>query len=86
MLGIHSLCNIVMATLQHVCHLHFRACANKFMQNMDSMAATAAAPKIKSGRTRLQRQLGLQSVGRSWPVRIKLDFVKKTLHAAPILL
>ena len=60
------------------------ACANILMQNMDSMAQAAAAPKTK--RARLQRQFGLQSVGRSWQVRIKLDFAIKTLHTALILL
>ena len=57
-----------------------------FMQNMvDSMDMAAAAPKSRNKRARLQHQFWLQSVGRSWPVRIKLDFATKTLHMALIL-
>jgi hypothetical protein len=60
------------------------ACANKIYAKH---AAAAAAPKIKTGRARLQRQFELQSVGRSWPIiRIKLDFAAKTFRTALILL
>ena len=84
MLGIQDYC-ILSGTARVVTRLAMQcACANILMQNMDSMAQAAAAPKTK--RARLQRQFGLQSVGRSWPVRIKLDFAIKMLHVVLILL